>query len=419
MTKKALPGSIILNHGRYWWQVKLPGNEKRESYPLKPKGSDHATTNLEVARAVAADLYRQHLIGKQPSTKRDKTLGSLMKDYITRAQTYYRRKDGSRTTSADAISNALRFLKPYAQSSPEDFGPLKLKQVQKAMIEMKLARKTINTYTGYVKAMFKWGVSEEQVMSSVYVSLTTVQNLHQGRSLAAETKKIKAVDSSVVRRILTHCSPTLAAMVELQMITGMRSTEMCLMRPIDLAVSGDVWLYNPTRFKMQYQGAARVIPLGPKSQTILKPFVDRFCPLLCQNVAQVRTLTEDAFIFSPEESERDRRERQLANRKTPMNEGNKPGSNKRATPMVKPGKHYTKDSYRKALWKAQEAAGIKKTSPLYFHPHQLRHTAGTNVRAVYDLDTSKALLGHSHVDATQIYAELDLGKAIKAAREIG
>jgi site-specific recombinase XerD len=52
-------------------------------------------------------------------------------------------------------------------------------------------------------------------------------------------------------------------------------------------------------------------------------------------------------------------------------------------------------------------------------PHQLRHARATEVRARYDLETARALLGHGTAAVTEGYAERDLGMVRKIMAEIG
>jgi len=78
------------------------------------------------------------------------------------------------------------------------------------------------------------------------------------------------------------------------------------------------------------------------------------------------------------------------------------------------GEHYTVASYRRAVRRACEAAGIPPWSP-----HQLRHTAATQVRARYGLEGAQVVLGHASADVTQIYAERDQALARSIARDMG
>jgi integrase len=70
---------------------------------------------------------------------------------------------------------------------------------------------------------------------------------------------------------------------------------------------------------------------------------------------------------------------------------------------VKPG--WTVNSYRRAIGRAAKLAGIP-----HWHPHQLRHTAASQVRAKWGLDGSQLLLGHRHAEVTEVYAEADMGR---------
>ena len=56
--------------------------------------------------------------------------------------------------------------------------------------------------------------------------------------------------------------------------------------------------------------------------------------------------------------------------------------------------------------------------PLW-HPHQLRHNFGTEIRRQHGLDVARVLLGHSSPVVTEVYAELDQAKAIDALSRSG
>jgi site-specific recombinase XerC len=54
-----------------------------------------------------------------------------------------------------------------------------------------------------------------------------------------------------------------------------------------------------------------------------------------------------------------------------------------------------------------------------WHPHQLRHTAGTAIRRRFGLEGSQAVLGHAELSSTQIYADKSLELAREIMRQIG
>lgn len=102
------------------------------------------------------------------------------------------------------------------------------------------------------------------------------------------------------------------------------------------------------------------------------------------------------------------------NRKTPLSCGNKPGTNCKTNPKRKAREHYSQDSYRRAIRRACEKADIP-----YWHPHQLRHNAATQLRAEFGLEAAQLILGHRRADVTQVYAEINRAKALDIAAKVG
>ena len=82
--------------------------------------------------------------------------------------------------------------------------------------------------------------------------------------------------------------------------------------------------------------------------------------------------------------------------------------------LGQPGEHYSVDSYRQAIHRACDKAGVERWSP-----NQLRHTVGTDIRQKYGLEAAQVTLGHSQADVTQLYAERDADLAREVARKIG
>ena len=54
-----------------------------------------------------------------------------------------------------------------------------------------------------------------------------------------------------------------------------------------------------------------------------------------------------------------------------------------------------------------------------WNPHQLRHTAATEIRRAFGLEAAQVVLGHSGADVTQIYAERDMNLARQVAMKRG
>ena len=55
----------------------------------------------------------------------------------------------------------------------------------------------------------------------------------------------------------------------------------------------------------------------------------------------------------------------------------------------------------------------------HWHPNQLRHSYGTEVRAKYGAELAQVSLGHKRLNTTEIYAEKNLSKNSQIAKEIG
>lgn len=271
--------------------------------------------------------------------------------------------------------------------------------------------------------MFRWATAQELVPGNVYHSLQAVDGLKRGRSGVREGRTVTPVDEAWVRRTQAALPATVAAMVEVQLWTGMRSTEVCTMRPCDIDRRGKVWTYTPAAHKTAHHGHRRVVPLGPKAQAALRPFLEA-------------TRKTDAYLFSPAESEADRRARRHAARKTPLGQGNRPGTHRRPDPRVTPGDLYDRTAYRRAIERAVGKANrLTRADPQrccvtdpdaiqaalipHWTPHQLRHTAATRIRREMGLDAARALLGHRSLAVTDTYAELDQALAAKAAGRFG
>ncbi|HVS71095.1 MAG TPA: tyrosine-type recombinase/integrase [Phycisphaerae bacterium] len=205
----------------------------------------------------------------------------------------------------------------------------------------------------------------------------------------------------------------------------MRPGEAVIMRAMDIEMKGDMWIYHPTRHKTSHHGKACNIPIGPKAQEVLRPFL---------------TTNPKAYLFSPRDADKEL--------------GIKGGD---------PGERYTVASYRRAIaracdkafpltpelahkarrvrqWRAahekvnQTRLPLKKCparilkmwkvvndfrSENRWHPHQLRHNAATFLRAKYGLDVARTVLRHADAKMTEQYAEQDTQRAMEVMREVG
>jgi len=415
-SKQALPGSIYLNKNRYWWKVQLPGEANPKARPLKAIGSRYATTDFGVAVEVASNIWQEAIYRQNDDSKVEIiNIASLVAAYLRYVDGYYRDDNDNPTMEVANIRYSVRPLVDiFGSMTIEEFGPLKLIELREHMISLGWSRGVINQRTGRIKRMFKWGVCRQAVSPMIYHGLMAVEGLKRGRTAARETPKRRPVNEKDVYAVLPYTTPVIAAMIELQLLTGMRPGELVIMRPCDIDKSGGVWHYTPEKHKTQYRGVERIISIGPRGQEILRLYMLR---------------TEDAYLFSPAESEKQRLKKRHLQRKVPVKYGNRPGTNCKGTANF--SECYTSANYGQAVRHAIKAANkdIKAKfeaagnpdafKALHWTPYQLRHTAATKVRKEFGYESAGAALGHTNMSATAIYAERNQGLADEAALKFG
>ena len=191
-------------------------------------------------------------------------------------------------------------------------------------------------------------------------------------------------------------------MVRVQRLTGMRPQEVVGLRATDIDMGDPAcWVYRPDRHKTEHHDRERIAFIGPRAIEVLRPFI---------------TLDISGYLFSPKRSEAERNVQRHAARKTPLYTSHvahqKAKLKRRSRRPL--GDRYSVGTYRQAVHRGCERAGV----PLW-HPHSLRHSAATEIRGRYGLEGAQAVLGHSELETSQIYAEKSLEAARQIMREIG
>jgi len=230
--KNSVPGAIYLNKNRYWWKVQLPGEPAAKARPLRPIGVKYATSDYSVACEVAGNLWQQAVYRNEFDGRDIEVthIASLTARYLRYVDEYY--------THSKEPQDIRYSLKPltamYGCLPVAEFGPLKLIDLRDHMISLDWSRRLINQRMGRIKRMFKWAVSRQMVSPVVYQGLMTVEGLKYGRTTARENPKRKPVAESHVYAVLPYTTPVVAAMIELQLLTGLRPGEMVAIRPCDI-----------------------------------------------------------------------------------------------------------------------------------------------------------------------------------------
>lgn len=382
------------------------------------------------------DLVRDWMAHSGDVTSYTLEVEDLVLVYLEHADTHYR-KNGRLTSEYHCLKLAFQpLIEQFGRSRARDFGPRAMKKVRQTFVDAGYLRKSVNAMINRIRRLFRWGVENEYVPVAVYQALCAVQGLQAGRTTAPESEPVQPVDEAVVNETLKYVSPVVAAMIQLQLLTGARPGELVILRPCDLTMGTDgVWTYRPEGHKTAHRGRERRIYIGPEAQDILRPYLDR---------------ASSEFCFSPRETMDLRHAQQRQNRKSPMTPS-QAARRPKPKPKWAPTDRYTSASYRRAIERACEAAfgmpaelqraprdakgkrGVetaaekKKRLELavawrrenVWNPHQLRHTRATVIRKQYGLEAAQVVLGHAECRVTEIYAERDFDLAARVMKEIG
>lgn len=347
---------------------------------IRLPGRKESAESLDAYSRVVADYVATKKPGAQRKAKRRESIPSTVSEiavlWLDHCRLYYPRVN---TTSGE-YQNCRMAIRPllelYGGKRVGDLCPsdIRIMRDRAATGAWSGARKPwsrqyINACVGKVKRMLRWGVENDLVHPDVCNRIGTMAPLARGRGPAKESKKVTQVEPEHVQATLPFLDRTVAAMVQLQQLTGMRSDNVCSIRPCDVDQRGDVWIYRPAAHKTDYRGKELVVPLGPKAQEVLKPFMGE----------------PEQLCF-----------------------------------LRKNGRRYYAQLYWVVIKRAIDRANLVLESKIpHWHPHQLRHLRTALTKREGGLEAARALLGHSSVKTTEIYDERDMTLALEMARRLG
>jgi integrase len=258
------------------------------------------------------------------------------------------------------------FRKQYGNRLASSFGAKDFKAFRQEYIDDGLKFKTVNRYLARIIDLFKLAAENEQASASIWHTLKSVKTLKRGDAKASQ--HTAPVSESDIEKTIPFMPTVVAAMVEVQLLTGMRPDEVRQLKPGEINRSGKVWIYQPAKHKNAWRGQQRLINVGPKAQAILSPYLLK---------------SPGAFCFSPTKT--------------------------------KPENCYAAVSYRGAIQRACIKAGVA-----HFYPRQLRVTAGRKFRQEFGIEAAQSQLGHKDIRTTETYyAPADVNTANSAALAIG
>jgi integrase len=356
----------------------------------------------------------------------------LVQAFWIHAQTRYV-KNGKHTSEIYAYRSAAAVMTElFGQIPAQDFGPRKLKTCMTALQHSgKVSRKIINRYANRIRRIFQWGVAEELISETTWKALQAVEGLTEQDVGKSDPDPIGCIGWDKVEPLRDFVLPPIWAMIQIQTLTGMRPGEVVQLRTCDITADdplipkdqrGKLRLFSPKSHKTQHHDLSRLIFIGPRAQGIL--------------AAWMRPTELDAYLFSPDEAVKAYRLAQVTTGR---------GSRKRKHRRRRgPQNRYTTETYRRAIVRGcefafempdelrvidpklpkEEQQGLRDQATAWraancWHPNQLRHNAGTTILEEFEIDTARAVLGHTHASTTETYAPRDLKKAAIAAAAIG
>lgn len=314
------------------------------------------------SRILYGELIAAHAVGLSVAPP-EKPLGylsvnELVLAFMKHAETHYV-KNGHLTDEYGCLkSAACPLVELYGDSDAAKFSGPALKAVRMRMIELGWSRKYINKSIGRIRLMFRHAVSDDLVPPDVLAKIETVAPLLKGRSQAVELPSRTEVPTAHIEAVRKDVNEHTRDLIDLALLTGARPGELCNLTGRMLNRSMDVWTADLADHKMQHMGKSRIIAFGPQAQWILRKYL-------------------------------------------------KADPRRRLFPI------------RRKTFSENLKASCRRLDLPIFTGHWLRHTAATDVRKEFGLDGAQAIMDHSDVKTTQIYAHVDNTLAVEIARKRG
>jgi integrase len=330
---------------------------------------------VESARAICHNAETQPLPPVANPTAC--TVRSLWAAFHRWALGYYRLPTGEQSREVENQKDAVReLLSLFGDRRTLEVTKKDLETVRQAMIDRKLSRGVINKRMNKIVRIFVWGTEEGRglVPEQVAAVLRMIRRLEAHRSPAQDYAPVTGVDPKTVEAAAVVANPVIAAMMRLQLLTGMRPGEVRgLRKRMVVRIDGE-WVADfGIEHKMAYRKQTRVVALGPKAMALLRLWLKE-CP------------TDDSFVFRPTQQK---------------------GSRGRL-------QQFTRYGYSDSVDWACRKAGVPS-----FAPNQIRHTAGEQIRKKHGLEAVQAVLGHKSRASSERYAPVVKEMATTVAKKRG
>lgn len=291
------------------------------------------------------------------------TVGQLVALFMQHGTADFAMRRG--TTEAGNFRDATKeLLALYAELPARAFDVLHLKAIRLLMVESKLARSTINKQRiRRVRTIFRWATEHHGLDSAVIARLESVKALRPTVDGVTESPRPLAATIEQIRAVLADpkCPAVNRAMLRFQTLTGARPGEICGAVGVDLDQSKSPWRWMPQAHKNAWREKVRVIPVGPRAQLVLLPYMN------------------DGPLF-----------------------------------VTKRGKPFRVDHYHQMIQESCERLRIQR-----FSPQSVRRFTLTEADDLADVETAQELASHSDTRTTETYLRRAGRRAVKWAEERG
>jgi integrase len=169
------------------------------------------------------------------------TINQVILAYHKHAEVYYQPARGiTETCELDNIRYALKPLKElFGSTEATEFGAKSFKLVRQSMIDRRWTRRHINACCNKIIRMFRWATEEELLSAEVWYRLKSVKVLRDNAPGVQDKPLPEGVPEKYVKAALPFMTPPVAAMVRLQLLSGMRPGEVVRICGCDLKMSED------------------------------------------------------------------------------------------------------------------------------------------------------------------------------------
>lgn len=228
-------------------------------------------------------------------------------------------------------------------------------------------RTYVATIVGVVRRAFRWGSIFGRVTPEQLILLAAVRP--PDHEATRPPKIVGAAPDGALDAVLPHLHRPVDTILRVIAATGMRPSEVCRMRAVDLHRGivdlpgvgrrdlGELWAYLPAKHKTQWRGKTKFVLLPASVRTMLEPFVTE--------------CVGDGYLFRPDMAYKAWKSKH---------------------------EYYSSSAVLTALKRGLKRAGLPA-----FSPYQLRHKAARDVDSEFGREAAQAVLGHDSPHMTAHY----------------